>query len=184
MNKINIELIVQQVLSGKTKKFENIIDYYKNRLYGYIFKQLRNKEDSEDVLQEVFLKVYRSLDKYDTEQNFTSWIITITRNTIIDHFRKTKPKNELIYDLDIIDMKTPEKVVIADAFSESLDEMINQLPEKYRVLIILKYFEELSYEEISEQLGIQVKKIRWQLHQARKKLMKLADQEVKLWTAK
>ena len=184
MKEINIELLVQQIQAGKIKKFEKLIDYYKHRLYGYIFKQVRNKEDSEDVLQEVFIKVYRKLDQYDSEQNFTSWIVTITRNTIMDYFRRKKPKSELIDDLDMVDSETPEKVFLEKSFSRVLDNKISQLPDKYRELILLKYFEELTYDEISITLSMPINQVKWQLHQARKKLMVLSEQEVRLWNAK
>jgi len=184
MKEMNIDLLVRQVQAGKTKKFEKIIDHYKNRLYGYIFRQVKNKEDAEDILQEVFIKVYRKLDLYDPEQNFTSWIVTICRNTVMDHFRRKTPDNELIDHIDLVDQETPERVFMAGTFSKLLDNKIDQLPGKYRDLILLKYFEDQSYDEIALTLGIPKNQVKWQLHQARKKLMGLAETEVKLWNAK
>lgn len=184
---LNEKVILTKILKGKTKYFEQIIIKYNKRLYGYISKLTNHSSDTEDILQETFIKVYNKLYTYDMEKDFSVWLLSIARNTALDYMRKNKNHLTLVDDLDLKDMRSehlPEQSLVEKEKSIVLDDLVNRLPEKYRVLIVLKYFEELSYDEISTRLKIDKNKIRWQLHQARKLLVLYNEEEANLWIAK
>ncbi len=184
MTTFDIDKAIRQVKKGKRKPFELIIEYYKNRLYGYVLKQVKNTQDAEDILQEVFFKAYRKIDQYHSDQSFTGWMIAISRNTVIDFMRKKTNVLPLFEDQTLSDPHSPESLLLGKEFSIELDTQIHKLPEKYQTVILLKYFEELSYEEIAKRLDISPNKVKWQLHQARSQLMKISEKEVELWRAK
>lgn len=138
--------------------FIYIIDRYKNKLWRYI-RRLTNvaDEDAEDILQEVFIKIYYNLNDYDKELPFSSWVYRIAHNQVVSNYRKiaVRPQGNqislddaivsgLISDTDI------EEEIDRKLVSQQINQALRGLDPKYRELLILKYFEEKSYEEISD----------------------------------
>jgi RNA polymerase sigma-70 factor, ECF subfamily len=146
----------------KADDFAYLIERYEAKLFRYIQRTLFvNKEDAEDILQEVFIKTYRNLNSYNSKYKFSSWIYRITYNTCISYYRSNQKYRQQV-DLDIEQDIYSELVsdvdldgeVVKDADRESVKRVLNLLDEKYRTVLVLKFIEEKDYNEISEILQI------------------------------
>jgi len=138
--------------------FLYLVDRYKGKLLSYIRRLTNvNNEDAEDTLQEVFIKVYLNLNDFNDDLKFSSWVYRITHNQVISNHRKLKARPEG-YAVDIEDQAArklaAEIDIAAGADSQllkaSISKVINNLPEKYREVLILKFWEEKNYQEISD----------------------------------
>lgn len=192
MKEQEIKLIIKKIKKGKINHFEKIIKKYDKNLYSYIYSLVREQYLAEDLLQETLIKIYKNLDKYDSNKNFSAWIITIARNTVYDHLKKKK-----IITLNLLDEKdsdvkeekhNPSQLLEEKEKTEIIDRVVNNLPENYRDIIILKYFDELKYQEIADVLNIEVSKVKWKLYEARKLLIRemdnLEEEEGYQWNVK
>jgi len=135
-----------------------IINRYKSKLMAYV-KRISGstEEDAEDILQEVFIKVYQNLNDFDSGLKFSSWIYRITHNAVISNFRKTKARpNEIQLDLGddrikiLADDFDIEKELNIDYLRRKIFKALNNLDSKHKEIIVLKFFEEKSYKEISD----------------------------------
>lgn len=182
------EELVKKVKTGDLQSFSKLVLKYEEKLYWYL-KGLINqpKEEIEDLLQEVFIGVYVNIQGFDTSKKFSSWIYRIAHNKSIDYFRKKKTgfKKEP-WDIEengemIIDKtnKLIEDLIIEQEKAELLQSKINLLPEKYKEIVILYYFEDKSYEEISEILHVSMNKAGVMLYRSREKLKGLLKNEKK-----
>lgn len=138
--------------------FLYIVKKYKDKLYNYIRRITNaNHEDAEDILQEVFIKVYRNLNAFDRDLKFSSWIFRITHNQVISDHRKRKARpndgNVDISDIQIANLADDydiEKNADANIIKEKVRRTLEKLSDKYREAIVLKFFEEKSYKEMSD----------------------------------
>ncbi|HBI17045.1 MAG: RNA polymerase, sigma-24 subunit, ECF subfamily [Candidatus Moranbacteria bacterium GW2011_GWF2_34_56] len=138
-------------------EFKVIVDRYWNRLFCYIRRMSYfTQEDIEDILQEVFIKIYKYLNDYNSEMAFSTWIYQITRNATIDEIRKRKSRPMTIWleDEDLIKVLKSglnlEKDYIAKDSMEKLKNIIVKMPDNYREVLVLRFIEEKSYEEIMD----------------------------------
>ena len=162
---------------------------YQNRVYGFAFHYLGNREEAEDVTQEVFIKAYNSLKQYDPKYKFSSWILKITTNYCLDLRKKKKVTMvELNTDLENNETSTSaEDLYIHKENKQSIAQAINSLPDKYKILIILYHNQNHSYQEISEMLQLPITKVKNRLYRARgmlKETLKTTRREESKWTAK
>lgn len=160
--------------------FSCLYNKYESRMTNYIKKiSSASDEEAEDILQEAFMKVWRNLNEYEPELKFSSWIYRIVHNEAISYWRKKKSygkDNTIdIDDANIRDIVEEEKEEV-DLSSTKLAVMrlLVSMPSKYREVLILKYFEELSYEEISDVLKIPEGTVATRLSRAKKSFEKLA----------
>ncbi|MDY0143508.1 MAG: sigma-70 family RNA polymerase sigma factor [Bacteroidales bacterium] len=137
--------------------FQAIVDRYWNRLFFYIRRMSYfTQEDIEDILQEVFIKIYKYLNDYDDNMAFSTWVYQITRNATIDEIRKRKARPTTVWleDEDLLKvMKSSfnlEKEYITKESIDKLKNIITEMPDKYREVLILRFIEEKTYEEIMD----------------------------------
>ncbi len=157
-----------------------IIDRYKNKLERYIDRRtIVNTYDREDILQEIFIKIYRNINDYDNSLIFSSWIYRITHNYIIDWYRKNKKHISISLDdddtklLHILEDETSKMNNQDLNDQENLDlikKEIKNLPEDYQEILILKFFEDKSYDEISDILKISLSSVGVKINRAKKLL--------------
>ncbi len=157
-----------------------IIDRYRTKLEKYINRRTNvDRHDLEDILQDVFIKVYRNINDYDQSLVFSSWIYRITHNHIIDWYRKNKKHISISLDDDeskIIHILQDDNSVIDDQTlhdQENIDlikKEIKNLPYDYQEILILKFFEDKSYEEISDILKISTSSVGVKINRAKKLL--------------
>ncbi|MBR4656219.1 MAG: sigma-70 family RNA polymerase sigma factor [Oscillospiraceae bacterium] len=126
---------------------------YRDRVLGYIRSRVPNREDAEDLCEDVFLKVLRASGSYDDRRSAPgTWIYAITRNTVIDYFRRTRPTEELPEDL--AEDALPEDGLMQTELLDSLAEALERLPEELTDIVVLHYYDRLPMTEISLRLGL------------------------------
>lgn len=165
---------VKRVKDGKKNEFSHIIKKYKDPIYYFILKMVRNEEDAMDLAQETFIKAYNALHGYQETYSFKSWLYTIASHHTIDFLRKKKQRKET--DLLEIDRNKPYvpliDSLIKDETMRRLDGEIDRLPENYRMVILLKHKEELTIDEIAGIMDIPEGTVKVWLHRARTQLKK------------
>ena len=166
---------IKRVQSGDTECFACLIDKYSRPIHSLVFRIVGNREDTEELTQDIFMKVYRNLDSFKGESSFSTWIYRIAYNTAISETRKKK--YELLpFDDAVIDNITENDV--ANAFGhvdkteqiETLEKALGDLSPDERALILLFYMKDKSIDEISDITGLSVSNVKTKLHRIRKKL--------------
>lgn len=162
--------IIDSIRRGNQKDFSLLIDRYKDKSFSLIIKILKNKSDSEEVLQDVFLKVYQRLDAFKGESKFSTWLYRIAFNTAIT---KANSKNR-IRELEIKSIEDFEGKIENMEFLHLVEnqydfvyKMIDKLPVRNALVLILFYIDELSICEISEIMGISIVNVKVILHRSR-----------------
>lgn len=170
---------------GDEKAYAELMQRYKKPVYHMILKMVRNVDDAEDLTIEAFAKAFKNLAKFNPEFTFSTWLFRIATNNCIDFIRKKKLDTMSIsntykddngdsVDIDIKDVNlNPQEETIKSEKVEIIQTIVTKLPAKYQVLVKLRYFEELSYEEIAAELGAPLGTVKAQLHRARELLYDL-----------
>lgn len=162
--------------------FEMLFNRYRDSIYKlYLNRTGGNADDTDDLLQEIFIKVFLNLDKYDTSFTFGQWIYTIARNTFIDYVRKRRDDHLSIdvlpggggFITPVAPDATPEERYINRQRGKQLEQHLSKMTPRYRQLIELRFFREYSYEEIAAELKVPLGTVKTQIHRAREQLCKL-----------
>ena len=178
------EELIELVLENEDM-FLHLMRRYESKLIAYILRiSSFSYEEAEDILQDVFIKVYKNLNNFDTSLKFSSWIYRITHNEVISNFRKNKKVIQIsdqelqndIFEKIIDDFDIKEKID-NDYLRKNLMSILNKLDAKYRDVLVLKYFEEKEYSEISDILKKPVGTIATLLFRAKKELKKIIKTE-------
>ena len=169
--------LVSRCIDGDSSAFEEIVIRYKKLVYSVVYKMISDKEEVNDVSQEVFIRLYKSLHKYNPEYKMSTWIVKITSNLCLDTLRKKKQDTVTLDDAIGVssDIDTPEQTLIKNQRSQLINKAINELPEKYRILIILFHNNGMSYEEMTKVLNEPMSIIKNRLYRARLMLKEKLD---------
>jgi RNA polymerase sigma factor (sigma-70 family) len=169
--------LVLKAKEGSQKAYADLMQRYKDSIYFMSLKMLNNKEDAMDITVETFAKAFEKLDKYQPEYAFSTWLFRVATNNCIDFLRKKKLNtvsiDNMVDDDDDRPMQikadtlNPEESSIKKQQSEELKLLIESLPPRYRNLLTLRYFDELSYEEIAQQLDLPLGTVKAQLFRAK-----------------
>jgi RNA polymerase sigma factor (sigma-70 family) len=170
--------LVVKAREGSQKAYADLMQRYKDSIYFMVLKMVNNKEDAMDLTVETFAKAFEKLDKYQPDYAFSTWLFRVATNNCIDFIRKKKLNTTSIHgmmdedgdekQLQIrADVLNPEETSIKKQQTEELKLLIQSLPARYRNLITLRYFDELSYEEIAQQLDLPLGTVKAQLFRAR-----------------
>jgi RNA polymerase sigma factor (sigma-70 family) len=170
--------LVEIARQGNQKAYADLMHRYKDSIYFMVLKMVNNKEDAMDLTVETFAKAFEKLDKYQPDYAFSTWLFRVATNNCIDFIRKKKLNTQSIHgmlddDGDEMplqiksDVLNPEESSIKKQQTEELRQLIDSLPPRYRNLITLRYFDELSYEEIAMQLDLPLGTVKAQLFRAR-----------------
>jgi RNA polymerase sigma-W factor len=171
-------VLVERCLKGEERAFEELLNKYKNSVYSICYRMVRNHTDAEDLAQDVFIRTFSVLDRYDPSYPFSSWLFRITSNLCIDFLRKAKggmvsldqpidgPEGSIQRQLPA-DVVKPDRQMENKEMMAALEEAISTLPEHYRVIVILRHQEQMSYEEIADDLGIPLGTVKARIHKAR-----------------
>lgn len=186
-NLLNDNELVQQFISGDLNSLEILIHRHKGRVFSYILLIVKNQDLAEDIFQETFIKVIRSLKKgrYTENGKFVSWVLRIAHNLIIDHFRKEKLKGTISndsLDVDIFNSKKFSEETIEDqmVYSQILSEvkeLINELPEDQRQVIYMRHYLGLSFKEIADQTNVSINTALGRMRYALINLRKLIEKK-------
>jgi RNA polymerase sigma-70 factor (ECF subfamily) len=171
-------MLVLRAKDGDQKAYTALMQRYTDSLYFLALKIVNNKDDAMDLTVETFAKAFENIEKYKPDFAFSTWIFKIATNNCIDFIRKKRLNVVSLQSLTeeyrndrqlqvISDILNPEETSIKKEESEKLKNILEHLPQRYRTLIILKYYDEKSYEEISQQLDLPLGTVKAQLSRAR-----------------
>jgi RNA polymerase sigma factor (sigma-70 family) len=186
-NFLNDNELVQRFISGDQNALEILIHRHKNRVFSYILLIVKKQELAEDIFQETFIKVIRSLKKgrYTDNGKFISWVLRISHNLIIDHFRKEKLKNTISNDSfegDLFNSQKFAEDTIEDqmVYSQILSEvkdLIQELPEDQQQVIYMRHYLDLSFKEIADITDVSINTALGRMRYALINLRKLVEQK-------
>jgi RNA polymerase sigma-70 factor (ECF subfamily) len=168
--------LVGECLSGNVNAFETIVDRYQKPIYNAALRIVHNRDDAEDIVQSVFVKLYENLAAFNPKHKLFSWIYRMAINESINFIKQKRAAGEPPSTLLALD-KTPEENYSAAALRESLLGALMKLDIDYRVVIILRYFEGFSYEEISYIIEVPEKTVKSRLFSARQNLREILIKE-------
>lgn len=162
-------IAINQCLAGETKAFERLIDKYQKVVFNVALRLVGDYDDAGDVTQSVFIKAYESLNEYDPRFKFFSWVYKMAVNESLNLIKQRKPQVELKDDIPSSDIG-PEKHYNMKQLEENVQNAISELTINQRVILILRYFADLSYRELGFILDISEKTVKSRLFSARQRL--------------
>jgi len=184
------EELVRTVLDGDRERFSELVERYQARLVNYLYRLVRNSDDAHDLAQEVFVRVYQALDRFDPTYRFSTWLFRVAQNAAIDQIRRRRFRMVPIGPQETDGGEPRREIELADEGPSALDGIearereaevraaIDALPWEYRELILLRHYGELAYDEIAETKGMPLGTVKNKLFRARQMLKtKLADTE-------
>lgn len=185
--------LVQAYIKGDQSAIETLINRHRSKVYTYILLTIKNQQLAEDLFQETFIKVIQSLrnGKYKDNGRFLSWVIRISHNLIIDHFRKEKQMNSVSNDDSEVDLfnskkladKNIEEIIVNNQIMSEIRLLINELPEDQREVVLLRHYGGLSFKEIAEQTGVSINTALGRMRYALINLRKLIKEKDLVLTA-
>ncbi|MAP79737.1 MAG: RNA polymerase subunit sigma-70 [Aequorivita sp.] len=176
---------IKNAKNGKQGAFKFLLDYYWNDVYGFQLKRIRNEHEAEDITIETFAKAFDKINSFDNKYAFSTWLITISKNIQIDRTRKknasiysntTDASNEHIHKIADL-APTPEDKLIREQNLAELLHYIKELKPHYQEVINLRYFQEMSYNEISNSLEEPLNNVKVRLLRAKKLLAEIISQK-------
>ncbi len=171
--------LMQLVAGGDTAAFEQLVERHQALVAGTVARMLGSNSDVEDIAQQVFIRVWKSASRYVARAKFTTWLLKITRNLVFNEMRRAKRHPHLPVQIDPeaeeIPLKdeataTPDATLLQSELEEAIEQAITLLPETQRMALVLRRYEELSYEEIAEVLDLSVPAVKSLLFRGRTEL--------------
>ena len=166
LNAMTDEELAMEYMSGNDYAFDKLLERYKEKVFKYIFSMTKEKSTAEDIFQDVFVRIIVGLreGKYTSKGFFSYWVSTITRNILIDHFRKDRIlAADLNNNNDITKMYLPqltdvsaETTIVNTQVKDSAVKLMNHLPELQREVVYMKYFEDKSFKEIASLTNVSI----------------------------
>lgn len=173
MEQTDDKTIIQAVLNGNKQAYADIVRRYQNKLYGLFRKMGSSEADAQDLTQETLLKAYRKLAAHNPAQSFAGWIYTIAINLQKDRGRRLKPDSLL--QGDVQERDTPESKLLQKELRSELDHLLEALPEHYRLVLILRYTNQLSHKEITDITGMSSRQVNNAVFRAKIRLRKILE---------
>ena len=173
--------LVVACLEGDRSAFPELVDRYQIQIFNAAYRITGNRADAQDVAQAAFRKVFERLDQFDPKYRFFSWIYKICVNEALNLVGKQRPSQAI--DVDVADSAAdPEREAQASEIGRAIQLALLELKPALRVAIVLRHFRGLSYDEISEVIGVPVKTVRSRLFAARRELRRVLDaQQLRCW---
>jgi RNA polymerase sigma factor (sigma-70 family) len=157
--------LIKGYIEGNEAFLEILIKRHQQRLYSFIYSKIKDKDLTEDIFQDTFIKVIKTLKKgnYNEEGKFLPWVMRISHNLVIDYFRKNNrmPKFKNTDDFNIFSVLgdnslNAEKQLIQDQIYEDVRELVNGLPDEQKEVLIMRIYKDMSFKEISENTGVSI----------------------------
>jgi RNA polymerase sigma-70 factor (ECF subfamily) len=179
-----IELI-EQTLAGDRDSFSQLMHRYAGAVYGLAYRMLGNAHDAEDASQEIFMRAYANLGRFDRSRRFSTWLLSIGSNHCVDRLRRRRINWLTLDDVAYTVPSTqrgPEGSAVQHEQQAAVQQALEALPENYRLVTALRYWQDLSYQEIADVTGLTESTIKTRLHRARHMLAeKLTELGVDTW---
>lgn len=173
--------IVRRCLAGDEKAYRELIELYQAQVFSLALRMLRRREDAEDVTQEAFVRMFRALDRYDLERPFGAWLFTIASRLCIDVIRRRKhlpisltrqeTGSHEEYEIEVEDPGLgPDEVTSRSEEERRMDDLIQSLPPHYRIVVVMRHQQDLTYDEIAAALHLPLGTVKARIHRARELL--------------
>lgn len=170
--------LVRRCLAGDEKAYRELVELYQGQVFSLALRMVRRREDAEDVTQETFVRMFRALARYDTSRPFAAWLMTIASRLCIDHIRRRKvnpvsltqyePDSDENREMDVEDPGLgPDEITSNSEEEQRSNDLIQSLPPHYRVVVVLRHQQDLSYEEIAQALNLPLGTVKARIHRAR-----------------
>src|SRR6266705_5167018 len=171
--------LMRLVSQGDTSAFEELVERHQALVAGTVARMLGSNSDVEDIAQQVFIRVWKSASRYKPRAKFTTWLLKITRNLVFNELRRTKRRAQVPIqpepDADEITLQdevtsAPDASLLESELQQEIEKAILQLPDTQRMALVLRRYEQLSYDEIAEVLDLSVPAVKSVLFRARTEL--------------
>jgi RNA polymerase sigma factor (sigma-70 family) len=183
-----IEALIQRCLHGDQLAWDAIVTQYRRKVFNVAYKFVGRHEEAEDLTQDIFLKVFKSLGTFDRRANFQTWLISVSRNLCIDHYRSVRKERETISrDVDASELHPVSHDLPADTRLERADRVVmlrqalDKLAPTLRTAVMLRDIQELTYQEIADQLRLPEGTVKSRINRGRtelaRQIQKLREQQ-------
>jgi RNA polymerase sigma-70 factor, ECF subfamily len=171
--------LMRLVARGDTAAFEQLIERHQSLVIGTVTRMLGSNSDVEDIAQQVFIRVWKSASRYVPRAKFTTWLLKITRNLVFNELRRSKRRAQAPLQIDVkaeeMQLKdesnqAPDASLLESELQDAIEKAIGDLPETQRMAVVLRRYEELSYEQIADILDLSVPAVKSVLFRARTEL--------------
>ena len=179
----NDQVYINRIIDGDTNAFSVLVDRYKDLVFTLAIRMMKNREEAEEVAQDTFIKMYKSLSKFKGDSKFSTWVYRVAYNTCLDRIKKNKRKQNTV----AIDEYTEHEVKTIDNALDKIEakerqmaiqQCMEELPSDDSFILTLFYFEELSLEEISKIVGLKPNNVKVKLFRSRKRLATILKQRL------
>lgn len=179
----NDNIIIEKVIAGDTNTFTVLVDRYKDLVFTLALRMMKNREEAEEVSQDAFIKVYKSLDKFKGDSKFSTWIYKVAYNTCLDRLKKNKRHQNTVTIDEFTEhhIKTLDNaldMMERDEKKTAIKRCLELLPSEDSFLMTLYYFEDQSLEDISKITGLTANNVKVKLFRSRKKLSTIFMQQL------
>ncbi len=181
--------LIEEALSGNQTSYARLMKKYYPLIHNLVYRMISKKEDVEDLTQEAFIKAFNSLQNFDRQFAFSTWLFKIATNNAIDYLRKKKlftfsidkdfgsDDNDMKFEIPDSEHK-PDTVIMDAQLRKVLDEAIELLPPKYKQVIVMRHKQELEYEEIAKELKIPLGTVKAHIFRGREMLNKFLKEKI------
>jgi RNA polymerase sigma-70 factor (ECF subfamily) len=184
----DVEGLIERCLNGEQAAWDDVVRLYRRKVFNIAYKFVGRHDLAEDLTQEVFLKLYRALDTFDRRANFQTWLISVSRNLCIDHYRSVRKEREVVNrDVDPAELTPPSGERSAQSILEQRDRVrllrraLDTLPPALRTAVMLRDIQELTYQEIAQRLALPEGTVKSRINRGRTELARqyrrLRDQQ-------
>ncbi len=176
--------LVREALDGDQKAYARLREKYHGSLNGMLYRMVKNQEDAEDLTQEAFIKAFKSLESFNPQYAFSTWLYRIASNNCIDYLRKKRLKTvsmdeplstrqgEMERQYEDVNAPLPDEAITARERAVILKQAIENLPEKYRLVIEMRHGQDMEYQDIADELELPLGTVKAHLFRARARLAK------------
>src|SRR5437016_2884975 len=170
--------LVRKTLSGKTEAYNALVQRYQRQVYNLAYRMLGNDDDAGDLVQDTFLRAYGALASFRQDASFLTWLYKIASNLCIDQMRSRKSRGALSLDVELEEGREPmadrtqgpEETTVRGAVANIVHKEVMNLPERYRIVVVMRHLQGMSIEEIAGQLSLPSGTVKTHLFRAREML--------------
>jgi RNA polymerase sigma-70 factor (ECF subfamily) len=177
MDDASDRLLVEQTRGGQIDAFGDLVRRYQTSVFNVCYRLLGDPAEAEDLTQEAFLRAYRRLESYDVERPFGPWMRRVAANLCLNAMqRRVPPTVQIDEEFDRAegeDQRSPEAAVVRRAGAESVRRALHTLSPRYRMVIELRHYQEMSYDDIAAELGLTLAEVKTRLYRARRAMARL-----------
>jgi RNA polymerase sigma factor (sigma-70 family) len=172
-----IEPLIERCLKGDQRAWDEIVRRYWRKVFNVAYKFVGRQDEAEDLAQDIFLKLFKSLKTFDRRANFSTWLISVSRNLCIDHYRSMRREHDVVtHDVDVVSLARPSALDSPQVALERRDRVallraaLDTLAPSLRTAVMLRDIQELSYQEIAEKLGVPEGTVKSRINRGRTEL--------------